>query len=312
MLSSATVRDVIHAAGLTGAGIKIGVLSTSIGPTAGPILNGELPADTKVLSDLGGNNDTKEGLQMAEVVHGVAPGASIDYATGDFTEPAMADSIRALAADGCQVIVDDIWWPNEDTVSSPVSLAIDAVTAAGVAYFTAAGNTGSTVIPGHESDPRANPVGAYSVSTSAVESYSSPNPNLRFLAPDGVTTGVYINGNYEFYGSSCSVAVAGAAAALMLQAVPTLTPGALAAALQATATPVAGSTAGLVDVAAAVASVQVVAPVVTPVVTLPVVTPPVVIVPGGYNGPVGDHFPAVHVPWWRACHSVCVLNGVQF
>ncbi len=132
--------------GVTGAGIKVGILSDSFnlkGGMAGDIANGSLPTAVKILKD-GPASGADEGRAMAELVHKVAPGAAIDFYSGFYGAADMAAGIAALVKDGCNIIVDDITYLNEpffqtgDVLQNAVSAAINA----GVSYFTSASNEG--------------------------------------------------------------------------------------------------------------------------------------------------------------------------
>ena len=131
---------------VTGAGIKIGILSDSFnagGSSTAQITqqesNGDLPASVTVLADFTGND---EGRAMAELVHQVAPGAQIYFATAYNTEQMFANDILSLAAAGCRIIVDDVIYFEEPFFGQPnvISQAISTVIGEGVSYFTAAGN----------------------------------------------------------------------------------------------------------------------------------------------------------------------------
>ncbi len=132
--------------GVTGAGITVGVLSDSFNTSASAsthmaqdIASGDLPAATTILQDA--PNGTDEGRAMAQLVHDIAPGASIDFATADFGQAGFANNILALAAAGAKVIVDDVIYYNELAYQEgPIAQAIDQVAANGVSYFSAAGN----------------------------------------------------------------------------------------------------------------------------------------------------------------------------
>ena len=84
---------------------------------------------------------------MAEIVHAVAPGATIYFATGTGVGGAlqMADNIKALQEAGCTIIIDDLTYdyepPFEDWGS--ISRAVSYVTSKGVLYFSSAGNSGN-------------------------------------------------------------------------------------------------------------------------------------------------------------------------
>src|SRR6266853_1469673 len=84
-----------------------------------------------------------EGRAMLQVVHDVAPGASLAFHTASITEADFASGITALAAAGARVIADDVGYLDEPFFQvGIVAQAIDAVEAQGVAYFSAGGNDG--------------------------------------------------------------------------------------------------------------------------------------------------------------------------
>src|SRR6202030_3283071 len=86
-----------------------------------------------------------EGRAMLQIVHDVAPGASLAFYTAENGEAAFANGIAALAANAhAKVIVDDVGYFDEPFFQDGViAQAIDTVVAQGVAYFSAAGNDGS-------------------------------------------------------------------------------------------------------------------------------------------------------------------------
>src|SRR2546421_7277587 len=131
--------------GFTGSGVKVGILSDSFdtgsGSYATDISTGDLQSGIQVIADSAGGTD--EGRAMAQIVHDVAPGASIAFATANGGERAFANNIRALANAGAKVIVDDVAYFAEPMFQDGiVAQAIDDVTANGVGYFSAAGNEG--------------------------------------------------------------------------------------------------------------------------------------------------------------------------
>jgi len=88
-----------------------------------------------------------EGRAMLQIVHAVAPSASLAFYTGDDSETDFANGILKLASPvasggaGAQVIADDLGYFDEPFYQDGVvAQAIDTVEAAGVAYFSAAGN----------------------------------------------------------------------------------------------------------------------------------------------------------------------------
>jgi hypothetical protein len=142
-----------------GSGITVGILSDSFdrdahAPThaADDVMTGALPGATNpcgfstpvdVVDDSAPTSiSTDEGRAMAQIVHSLAPGAKIAFATGCCTQPKMAHNIEALAAAGATVIVDDLAYPTEPMYQDgPIADAITQVRALGVTYVSAAGNS---------------------------------------------------------------------------------------------------------------------------------------------------------------------------
>jgi subtilisin-like proprotein convertase family protein len=130
--------------GVNGTGVKIGVLSDSVDFLAQSIATGNLPADVTVLPGQSGVPGIGEGTAMLEIVHDLAPGAKLFFATAFNGIESFADNIRALRAAGCDIIVDDIIYfvesPFHDDI---VSTAVEEVVADGALYFSSAGNEGN-------------------------------------------------------------------------------------------------------------------------------------------------------------------------
>ena len=81
---------------------------------------------------------------MMQIVHEIAPGASLAFYTADFSEQDFANGILALASAGCKVICDDVSYFDEPFFQNGViAQAIQTVEAEGVTYITSAGNEGS-------------------------------------------------------------------------------------------------------------------------------------------------------------------------
>jgi uncharacterized repeat protein (TIGR01451 family) len=186
--SEADVRHRTRAARATfdvdGTGLRIGILSNSfdqLNGYAADIASGELPGPgnpngftTPVR--LAGSGDfappltvaIDEGRAMAQLIHAVAPGAQLFYATAFNGVADFANNIRALrgiAANpgpfgnvpgGCDIIVDDVFSVVESglhqgqsgTVVSQFNMAliqqaVNDVTADGALYFSSAGNSGN-------------------------------------------------------------------------------------------------------------------------------------------------------------------------
>ena len=85
-----------------------------------------------------------EGRAMMQVVHDVAPGAKLAFHTAVISEADFANGIKALASAGAQIIADDVTYFDEPFFQDGLlAQAVDAANASGVAYFSAAGNSGS-------------------------------------------------------------------------------------------------------------------------------------------------------------------------
>lgn len=141
-----TVKQAIAQSGANGSGVKVGVLSDSASPyyVASRIASGDLGPNTVVLPNQDGGYRSNEGVAMMEIVQDMAPGAQVYFATAIGGQTNFANNIRALAAAGCSVIVDDVTYFEEAVFQDDVvARAVNDVTAQGVLYFSAAGNSGS-------------------------------------------------------------------------------------------------------------------------------------------------------------------------
>ncbi|MDR3416284.1 MAG: S8 family serine peptidase [Nevskia sp.] len=110
-----------------------------------------LPPGVKVLEEgpcLGSGGQqgpllTDEGRGLLQTVYDVAPGVSLAFHTAANTEADFANGIVALAGAGAKVIVDDVGYSDEPVFQDGLlAQAINQVEAAGVAYFSSAGNDG--------------------------------------------------------------------------------------------------------------------------------------------------------------------------
>lgn len=142
---------------VNGTGVKVGVISDSYNTT-----QGDFASDDVVKSDLPGDGNPQfstpvdlqldypfgvrsdEGRAMMQIVHDVAPGADLAFRTGFLGPVDFANGIIELEQAGCDVIVDDVTYISEPMFrDGVVAQAVDAVKAAGVSYFSSAGNFGT-------------------------------------------------------------------------------------------------------------------------------------------------------------------------
>ncbi|MGI4788283.1 MAG: S8 family serine peptidase [Janthinobacterium lividum] len=134
---AALARSTFH---VTGAGIRIGVLSDSVDGLASEQRRGSLGPVT-VLPSQSGVPGTGEGTAMLEIVHRIAPNAQLYFATAFISEASFASNIIALQQAGCNVIVDDVAYGDEPPFQDGIiAQAVDTVSAAGAYYFSSAGN----------------------------------------------------------------------------------------------------------------------------------------------------------------------------
>lgn len=154
--------------GVDGSGVTVGILSDSFdqaneaispsGPIATHALedekSGDLPGPkspcankeaVKVLEpfvpEFPGEEAFDEGRGMAQIVHDVAPGAKIDFASAFNGEQAFASNIGKLVKAGARVLADDVFYLEEPFFQDgPVAVAANEAVESGATFFSAAGN----------------------------------------------------------------------------------------------------------------------------------------------------------------------------
>ncbi|HEY7710166.1 MAG TPA: hypothetical protein VIG57_09055, partial [Candidatus Entotheonella sp.] len=159
--SEAMMADMVRlATSLDGSGQTVGILSDSFArsssvrdsattPAAGqpgtlmnsrPQQSGDLPPTVTLRHD--GVFGSDEGAAMAELVHDVAPGAAIAFHTAFTGQAGFADGITDLCTTaGSTVVVDDVIYFAEPMYQDGIiAQAAAACVAAGVPYFSSAGN----------------------------------------------------------------------------------------------------------------------------------------------------------------------------
>jgi hypothetical protein len=166
--------------GVDGSGVTVGILSDSFNQAteaadgSGPIAtrkskdvaNGDLPgfANTcegeqtpvEILDDPESEGED-EGRAMAQIVHDLAPGAKLAFATAFTGETAFAENIEELAKSpaeggaGAKVVVDDVAYPGEPFFQEgPIAVAVRHAGELGATYFSSAGNNSLLDSESHE------------------------------------------------------------------------------------------------------------------------------------------------------------------
>ena len=141
--------DIAHGAaaardryGVDGTGIGIGVLSNGVETLADRQATGDLPPHVTVLA---GQADERgdEGTAMLEIVHDLAPGAHLYFATAFGGQARFAANVEALCEAGADIVVDDVFYFGEGGFQDDiVARAINDAVADGCFHFSSAGNSG--------------------------------------------------------------------------------------------------------------------------------------------------------------------------
>jgi len=135
--------------GVNGAGVTVGVLSDSfncLGGASSDVTNGDLSPVTviqEISSCTGPSAGDDEGRAMLQIVHDVAPGANLAFASALNGIASYATNIQSLAAAGAKVLVDDVLYIAEPMFQDgTIAQVVNQVVGGGVAFFSAAGNQG--------------------------------------------------------------------------------------------------------------------------------------------------------------------------
>ena len=134
-----------HAAGHTGIGVTLAILDVGFADLD-DVPADDLPTDlVQVAFDADGIIDrlTDHGTQMAEIVHDVAPGASL--VTMTFDDDQFADAVAWLELTGVDVVSFSMEWTNGPLDGTHwTAPIIQASIDAGITWVVAAGNSAET------------------------------------------------------------------------------------------------------------------------------------------------------------------------
>src|SRR5207247_2612815 len=124
--------------GVSGAGVKVGVMSGGVAHISNSISSGDISPAVQILN--AGDPTDDEGTAMLEVVHDLAPGASLAF-YGPNTSAEMVTGIGALASAGARVIVDDkVFWDQPKFEDGMIAQAARNFATEGRLYVTSANN----------------------------------------------------------------------------------------------------------------------------------------------------------------------------
>ncbi|WP_291046724.1 S8 family serine peptidase [Herbiconiux sp.] len=143
--------------GVDGTGATVGIISDSfdhapdaLSRPADDIAAGLLPGPgnpcgrttpVEVVHESDSRADSDEGRAMAQLVHSIAPGARLLFASAGDDEVTFAQAIDDLRSAGATVIVDDVWMFTDPYFQDgPIGVAVRDSVEAGVPYLAAAGN----------------------------------------------------------------------------------------------------------------------------------------------------------------------------
>jgi hypothetical protein len=148
---TAVVRaDAWHAAGITGTGVKVAVIDLGFKGLAAAGAAGDLPSSVTTVDMCSGHlaTATEHGTAVAEIVHEIAPSATLYLICID-TEVELAQAVAFAQANGISVINHSVAWYNTSrgdgtgTPGTPDATAAHA-NAAGMLWVNAAGNEAET------------------------------------------------------------------------------------------------------------------------------------------------------------------------
>lgn len=125
--------------GLTGQGIKVGIISDGVDHILDSQSTGDLPLNVTVLRNTEGGD---EGTAMLEIVHDMAPGSELYFHDCGANTIEFNGAIDALVDAGCDVICDDIGWITQPFFEdgSVASHVDEVLTNNDILYVSSGGN----------------------------------------------------------------------------------------------------------------------------------------------------------------------------
>ena len=161
--------------GVDGTGVGIGVLSTGVTPLVTSDAPDNLLDRVTILPGQAGEGD--EGTEVLAIVHNLAPGAELYFATGLGGPAQFAANVEALCRAGADVIVDDLFDYQETIYQGGLmAQAVKAAVRIGCVYVSASGNQVKPGVWEGETAPGQSPARADDLSTTG--NLAGPNAGL--------------------------------------------------------------------------------------------------------------------------------------
>ena len=193
-----------------GTGIKVGVLSDSYDMALGApeyaaldIANGELPVNIDLRLD-NSNKASDEGRAMMQIIHDVAPGATLAFHTATASPRQFEVGFQALKDGGtlpnqapCDIIVDDITFITEPFFGmGRISELIQSfVSEPGKFHFTSAGNIANKGYQALFKSSQTSPIANFIPSGSTTRAHvfgANSNGTQDYLQKISVVPGTYL------------------------------------------------------------------------------------------------------------------------
>lgn len=126
---------------IDGTGLKVGVISDGVDHWEAAKESGDLPSINVISNTQGGD----EGTSMLEVVHDIAPGASLYFHDHGSNVMQFTQAIKNLVDSGCKIILDDVNWPTEPFFEDGfvASYVNSIISGKNIIYISSAGNYGN-------------------------------------------------------------------------------------------------------------------------------------------------------------------------
>ncbi len=200
-----------HSAGLRGAGVKVAIIDGGfLGYTA--LRGTELPASVTVKNFVDGESDaqvdgtSEHGTACAEIIHDIAPDASI-YLVKINTDIDLQEAVTWVMAQNVHVISTSLGWysltPGDGT--GYFADLVQTARNAGIFWTTAAGNDRESHWGGAYSDPNSN--GSHNFNGAQEINYFGPGDGNAYMIPAGYRIAVFlrwddwtaVNQDYDLY-----------------------------------------------------------------------------------------------------------------